>query len=227
MITNYSDVLGNIDVNAQVNTLHIGKNVNRIIFSNIAERRIKLILSAPQNGFVAFDLWPGFSVLCLCEPSIIKYPTNRTSAFSKLLIHTYSDQVQLRIIPNTQHPSCTVFVTVSFSSVPPSLQNLAKSVVRAHTAQTRHGNLSVQYFEHISTSFHLCEIIAEPFRQIKLELQTAGGTLFTCTHLSCTCYEHCQMCTEQAHHCATNAIGTGPQVSKITQNVMCYTLFNC
>ena len=32
------------------------------------------------------------------------------------------------------------------------------------------------------------------------------------------------MSIEQAHHCATNAIGTGPQVSKITQNVMCYTL---
>ena len=118
----------NLDVTGFVDSLHIDKHVNRIIFSNIAERHVSLIVSAPLNGFLKLSLFPGFSILCLCEPSLLRETVTRNTAFSKIMIHTYSDEVEFRIVPNSEHPVCTLFVEVSFLIVFRHLKTLQKLV---------------------------------------------------------------------------------------------------
>ena len=217
----------NIDVNAYVDTLHIGKDVNRIIFCNIAERRVSLILSAPLNGFLPLEIWPGYSLLCLCEPSILRETTAQNTAFSELLIHTYSDETELRILPNAQHPTCTTFVSISFSDSPPSLRNLAKSQIRANTVQKRHGTLAFEYYRVIPHDFHLSQNLGETFTTLKISLVTPYGKFPSCIHTQCTCPMHCQKCDEKAHCCTAGGTVacTGRRLSTLSHNVLCDTLF--
>ena len=225
----YLNTPWNLDVTGFVDSLHIDKHVNRIIFSNIAERHVSLIVSAPLNGFLKLSLFPGFSILCLCEPSLLRETVTRNTAFSKIMIHTYSDEVEFRIVPNSEHPVCTLFVEVSFSDCVPSLKNLAKTCVRANTTQKQHGNLANCFANLISHDFYLCQQVGEPFTNLKLTVKTPYGDLPTCVHRNCNCPIHCQKCTEKSHCCTAGGVPpcTGTTNSQITHNALSYTLYNC
>ena len=218
-----------INVTDYFDSLHIDRNVNRIVFSNITERHVSLIVSAPLNGFVRISVFPGLSLLCICEPQILREVNTGDTAFKKFMIHSSSDQVEFRIIPNIQHAVCTVFLQISFSHTVPSLQNLAKTIVRANTAQLRHGNLAVEYAKFISHDFNLCENTGENLAKIQLSLETPSGTRNTCKQLRSTCTVHCQLCAEKSHCCTSrnNKPCTGSIDSKITHNPLSFTLFNC
>ena len=184
MMSNPSYIPHNIDVTAVVNTLHIGRDVTRVIFCNIAERNIKLILTAPLNGFQVLQLCPGYTLLCLCEPALLRETLARFTAFSQLYVHTYSEEIELKIVPNKQHSTCTTFVTVSFASNPPSLTNLAKAVIRANTTQKKHGSLSLEYFKFTPYNFLLAQNVGDTFKHLNVNLKNTvrySPLLFTYT----------------------------------------------
>jgi hypothetical protein len=224
----YEQMPLNIDVTQSVDSLHVSKFVTRLIFSNITERHVTLALSAPLNGFIKLNLNAGFTELCLCEPAILRESITANTAFKKLLIHTLSDEVQLDILPNAQHPVCTLYVQVSFTDSPPSLKNLAKTIVRANTLTNGHGSLAVKYFRYIHSDYNLCENVGEQMYKAKISLTTNYGVFPTCNHTFCECIPHCQICKEKAHCCTTGNVAacTGVQDSSVTHNVLTFTLFN-
>jgi len=228
MSTVYEQLPLNIDVNESVDSLHIDRSVTRIIFSNITERFALLVISAPLNGFIRLNLQPGFTEFCLCEPAIVRESATPSTAFKRLMVHTLSDEMELNILSNEQNPVCTLYVQVSFTADPPSLRNLCKTVVRANTVTKGHGNLAVQYFRYIQSDYNLCEVVGEQMYRAKISLATHFGVFPTCCHTFCECIPHCQICKEKAHCCTAGntAPCTGTQDSRVTHNVLTYTLFN-